>query len=219
MIVLIDNYDSFVHNLGRYLVRLGQDVRVVRNDGFTVDELESWQPSAIVVSPGPCTPLEAGRTLELLGRCDVRLPVLGICLGHQAIAAACGAQVVRASRPMHGQADWIHHDGMEEFAGIEQPFLAGRYHSLVVDESTLPADLSVSARTSDGTVMALRHRSRPWTGWQFHPESVLTEAGFMLLAHWLERVKLPVPGSVPPIESEVNVDTAARQAMRFWELG
>lgn len=219
MIVLIDNYDSFVHNLGRYLVRLGQEVCVVRNDGFTLEGFHSYQASAIVVSPGPCTPLEAGRTLELLSACDKRVPVLGICLGHQAIAAACGGRIVRAQRAVHGQADWIHHDGIGEFEGIEQPFLAGRYHSLVVDESTLPADLIVSARTSDGTIMALRHRSKPWTGWQFHPESVLTEAGFLLLANWLRRAELPVRGGVPTIDTEVNVDTAARHAMRFWETG
>ncbi|MEQ8788024.1 MAG: aminodeoxychorismate/anthranilate synthase component II [Pirellulaceae bacterium] len=196
MILLIDNFDSFVHNLARYFAQLGQETRVVRNDAITADEVLAMRPGAVVLSPGPCTPREAGCSLEVVHRCWRDLPVLGVCLGHQAIAAAMGAKIVRASQPMHGRTSPVRHDGRGVFAGLPQPLTACRYHSLVVDEETLPAEWEVSARTDDGVVMGLRHERLPVVGVQFHPESVLTEAGYPLLANFLRLAGLPAPANV-----------------------
>lgn len=217
MILLIDNYDSFVHNLGRYVRRLGHEIRVLRNDTFQPTDPLHWNVDAIIVSPGPCTPNEAGVSLATIRECGPHLPVLGICLGHQAIAAVCGGRVVRAARPVHGQADNVYHDDRFEFCGLPQPFSAGRYHSLVVDEASLPATLEVSARTEDGIVMGLRHRTWKLTGWQFHPESVLTDVGYRLLQQWLQVHGLQVSERVPSREDEVDLTMAYEDAQRFWE--
>lgn len=202
MILLIDNYDSFVHNLARYLRRLDQETVVVRNDALELDDIASWQPSAIVLSPGPCTPREAGCSLDVVRRFSGTIPLLGVCLGHQAIAAALGARIVRAPEPMHGRVSDVFHDEQGVFAGMPNPLVACRYHSLVVDEATLPSCLLVSARTADGVVMAVRHRSRPLVGLQFHPESILTSHGYPLLAAFLRSSGAKVPESLPTMDNE-----------------
>lgn len=202
MILLIDNYDSFVHNLARYFRRLGQDTQVMRNDEVTAHEALERAPGAIVLSPGPCTPNEAGCCLELVRLALGRVPILGVCLGHQAIAAALGGRVVRADRPVHGQASTICHHGDGLFAGLPSPLSVGRYHSLVVEEATLPPELAVTARLADGTIMALAHHRWPVFGVQFHPESILTEGGYLLLANFLELAGLPRPAVVPAMSGE-----------------
>lgn len=185
MVLLIDNYDSFVYNLDRYLRELGAETLVVRNDAITLAEIARLRPEAIVLSPGPCTPTEAGITLEVVREFGPTIPLLGVCLGHQAIAAALGGAVIRADEPVHGQTSWITHRGRALFAGLPDPFAAARYHSLVVDESRLPADLEITARTTEGLAMALAHRHWPVFGVQFHPESILTEGGHRLLRNFL----------------------------------
>lgn len=185
MILLIDNYDSFVFNLARYFEQLGQATRVVRNDAIDVAEIRGLRPQAIVISPGPCTPAEAGCSLEVVRRLSREFPMLGVCLGHQAIAAALGGDVVRATTPMHGRTSPVWHDGAGVFAGLPQPMIACRYHSLVVDEATLPASLTVTARTADDVVMGIQHRELPVFGVQFHPEAILTEGGLKLLDNFL----------------------------------
>lgn len=185
MILLIDNYDSFVFNLARYFERLGQPTRVVRNDALDVRGVLELRPEAIVLSPGPCTPNEAGCSLDLVRAIHARIPILGVCLGHQTIAAALGGRVVRAPAPMHGRTSAVHHDNRGVFAGLPNPLTACRYHSLVVDEASLPKSLEVSARTADGVVMGLRHQSWPLVGVQFHPESILTDSGYTLLWNFL----------------------------------
>lgn len=200
MILLIDNYDSFVYNLARYLQRLGADTQVVRNDALTVADIKQLQPQAIVVSPGPCTPNEAGISLELIEQLT-EIPMLGVCLGHQAIAAACGGKVVRAAQPMHGRASVIEHDGSALFAGLPPRFEVGRYHSLIVELNSLPAELRATAWTEDRTLMAIAHRQRPLWGVQFHPESILTEHGYPLLANFLRLAGIAV-GELPSIASE-----------------
>jgi len=185
MIVMLDNYDSFTYNLVQYLGELGAKVKVFRNDEVAVQEIESLSPSHIVISPGPCTPSEAGITLELIGRMAGRVPILGVCLGHQAIGQAFGGTVSRARKQMHGKTSRIHHDGRGVFTGLEQDFDATRYHSLVVLDQGLPAVLEVSARAEDGEIMGLRHRHLPVEGVQFHPESILTGQGKALLRNFL----------------------------------
>jgi anthranilate synthase component 2 len=185
MILLIDNYDSFVYNLARYVRELGEQTVVRRHDATTHDEIEALRPSHIIISPGPCTPGEAGISTEVVRRFGPRTPILGVCLGHQCIGAAYGAGIVRAARPMHGKASRIHHDGRGVFAGLPNPFLAGRYHSLVVAREGLPADLRVTASAPDGEIMAVEHLRHPVLGVQFHPESVLTEYGYVLLDRFL----------------------------------
>ena len=196
MVLLIDNYDSFTHNLARDVAELGAAVEVVRNDAVTADDVAAMRPDAVILSPGPCTPAEAGVCVDLVRRADPRLPILGVCLGHQAIAAACGGAVVRGE-PMHGVASDVVHDGTGLFAGLPDPLACGRYHSLVVadrPDTPLPDDLRVTARTADGTVMALAHRTRPVFGVQFHPESILTPRGRSVTANFLSLAGVPVTG-------------------------
>jgi anthranilate synthase component II len=192
MLLMIDNYDSFTFNLVQYLQTLGADVRVVRNDELTVEEIERLTPERIVISPGPCTPNEAGVSVDVVRRLGPRIPILGVCLGHQGIGQAYGGDVVRAGRIMHGKTSAIRHTGVGVFAGLPDPYEATRYHSLVVDKSTLPDCLEVTAWTdnADGSmeeIMGLRHRQHPVEGVQFHPESILTEHGHALLQNFLQR--------------------------------
>jgi len=186
MLLLIDNYDSFTWNLAQYLGELGAEVRVERNDQITVDEIAKLRPERIVISPGPCTPNEAGISLELIARLAGQMPILGVCLGHQAIGQAFGGKVVRAAKVMHGKTSPILHDGRDLFLGLPNPLEATRYHSLVVERASFPAALEVSARTADDEIMALRHRELPVFGVQFHPESILTTDGKRLLRNFLE---------------------------------
>ena len=185
MILLIDNYDSFVHNLARYVRELGETTEVRRSDAIGVAEIRAMAPSHIIVSPGPCTPREAGISNAVISELGARVPVLGVCLGHQCVAAALGGRVVRADRPRHGKTSPIHHSGEGLFAGLPSPFDATRYHSLVVAREGLPESIEVVAVTPDDEVMALRHRSWPVWGVQFHPESVLTQHGHALLRNFL----------------------------------
>lgn len=192
MILLIDNYDSFVFNLARYFERLGQETIVVRNDAIHVAGVRELSPDAIVLSPGPCTPCEAGISLEVVRELWSSVPMLGVCLGHQTIAAAFGAAVVRAAEPMHGRTSSITHDGRGVFANLPEPLTVCRYHSLVVDPQTLPSCLKVTAHTQDDVIMGLQHRKAPIVGVQFHPEAILTESGYSLLANFLRLVGLTV---------------------------
>ena len=186
MILVIDNYDSFTYNLVQYLGELGADVHVVRNDAVSLDSIAASQPERIVISPGPGRPESAGITMDAIRRFGSTIPILGVCLGHQAIGAVFGGAVVRAATPMHGKTSTIEHDGRGVFAGIDGPFLASRYHSLVVADEGLPGELEVSARTrEDNTIMGLRHREWPIHGVQFHPESILTGEGRRLLRNFL----------------------------------
>ena len=200
MLLLIDNYDSFVFNLARYFERLGQETVVLRNDVASVAKVRAMKPAAIVLSPGPCTPTEAGCSVEIARELHESIPILGVCLGHQAIAAALGGRVVR--EPMHGRASAVSHNGKGIFAGVPNPFSAGRYHSLVVEEATLPESLSATARTVDGVVMAIAHRRLPVIGVQFHPESILTECGYPLLANFMRIAGIGVPALMPSIDDE-----------------
>jgi anthranilate synthase/aminodeoxychorismate synthase-like glutamine amidotransferase len=187
MILVIDNYDSFTFNLVQYLGELGAAVRVVRNDAATLDEIAELAPRRIVISPGPGRPEDAGVTMEAIRRFGQTTPILGVCLGHQAIGAAFGGKVVRAGAPMHGKTSTVEHDGRGVFFGIGSPFVASRYHSLAVAEADFPAALEVSARTrEDHTIMGLRHRSWPVHGVQFHPESILTAEGRKILRNFME---------------------------------
>lgn len=185
MILLLDNYDSFTYNLAQYLGQMGQTLEVRRNDKITLDEIEMLEPERIVISPGPCTPKEAGLSVPLIERFAGKIPILGVCLGHQAIGAAFGGNVIRAKEVMHGKTSEIHHDGKTVFRGLPQNFPATRYHSLIVERKSLPKSLEISAETEDGTIMGLRHRKMKVEGVQFHPESVLTNAGFRLLENFL----------------------------------
>ena len=185
MILLIDNYDSFVFNLARYVAELGEAPVVQRNDALTLDEIAALAPSHIIISPGPCTPNEAGISLDLIRRFGPTIPLFGVCLGHQAIGQAYGAEVVRARKPMHGKTSPIHHRGTSVFTGLPSPFTATRYHSLVIAPESLPESLEVTATTDDGEIMGVQHREHPVTGVQFHPESVLTEHGYRMLDWFL----------------------------------
>ena len=187
MILVLDNYDSFTYNLVQYLGELGAQVEVVRNDATTVDAIEQSRPERIVISPGPGRPEDAGLTMDVIRRLGAKTPILGVCLGHQAIGAVFGGSVVRAPVPMHGKTSTIEHDGRGVFRGVPSPFVASRYHSLVVAEDGLPASLEISAKTKeDGIIMGLRHREFPVHGVQFHPESILTGEGHHLLRNFLE---------------------------------
>lgn len=192
MLLMIDNYDSFTYNLVQYFGELGEQVQVIRNDQLDVDAIEALAPSRIVISPGPCTPNEAGVSLQVIEQLGAHIPILGVCLGHQSIGQAFGGRVVRASRIMHGKTSPVHHRGQGVFAGLPSPFEATRYHSLVVEQASLPDCLEVTAWTEneDGSVeeiMGLRHRQLPIEGVQFHPESILTQHGHALLANFLGR--------------------------------
>jgi len=185
MILLIDNYDSFVYNLARYVRELGEEPVVRRHDATTLEEIGALRPSHIIISPGPCTPGEAGISTAVVRRFGPSTPILGVCLGHQCIGAAYGAGIVRAGRPMHGKASRIHHDGNGLFAGLPNPFPDARYHSLVISRTGLPAELRVTASAEDGEIMAVEHARHPVIGLQFHPESVLTDYGYVLLDRFL----------------------------------
>jgi anthranilate synthase component 2 len=185
MLLMIDNYDSFTYNLVQYLGELGQEVKVLRNDEVTLDEIGSMAPERIVISPGPCTPNEAGVSLGVIERFKGRIPILGVCLGHQAIGQAFGGKVVHAKTLMHGKVSRIHHGGKGVFAGLPSPFDATRYHSLAIERESCPPELEITAWTDDGEIMGVRHASLPVEGVQFHPESILTEHGHALLRNFL----------------------------------
>jgi len=186
MVLMIDNYDSFTFNLVQYFGELGAEVQVVRNDAMSVEEAVALDPSAVVISPGPCAPDQAGISLELIARLAGKLPILGVCLGHQAIGQAFGGRVVRAKRVMHGKVSRVRHDGSGVFAHLPGDFSATRYHSLVVERETLPECLEVTAESDDGEIMGLRHRRLPVEGVQFHPEALLTEHGHRMLQNFIE---------------------------------
>jgi len=186
VILLLDNYDSFTYNLAQYLGELGCEVEVHRNDKISVEEIARRKPERIVISPGPCTPAEAGISVELIRRLAGKFPILGVCLGHQAMGAAYGGKIVRAPKLFHGKTSPIEHDGKGVFRGLPKKFTATRYHSLIVERKSLPKELAVTAETADGTIMGMRHKKYKMEGVQFHPESVLTESGKRLLANFLE---------------------------------
>ena len=186
MLLMLDNYDSFTYNLVQYLQELGEEVVVHRNDQVSVDAIEALAPRRIVISPGPCSPAEAGISVELIQRLSGTIPMLGVCLGHQSIGHAFGGKVIRAPQLMHGKTSLIHHDGSSVFKGLSNPFTATRYHSLIVERQSLPDCLCVTAWVEDGTIMGLEHRERPLWGVQFHPESILTVEGKRLLQNFLD---------------------------------
>ena len=185
MILLLDNYDSFTYNLAQYLGELGCQVEVHRNDRISVEQIAQRKPERIVISPGPCTPQEAGISVEMVQKLAGKIPILGVCLGHQAIGAAFGGKIIRAPKLFHGKTSQIRHDGSGVFRGLPNPFTATRYHSLIVDRKSLPAELQVTAETDDDIIMGMQHRRFPLMGVQFHPESVLTESGKQLLKNFL----------------------------------
>jgi anthranilate synthase/aminodeoxychorismate synthase-like glutamine amidotransferase len=186
MLLLIDNYDSFTYNLAQYLGELGADVHVHRNDAINLEQISAWRPEKIVISPGPCTPNEAGISVSLVQRFAGEIPILGVCLGHQAIGQAFGGRIVRAGRVMHGKLSSIAHRGEGVFQGLASPFTATRYHSLVIDRGTFPECLEVTAESDDGEIMGVRHREFSVQGVQFHPEAILTEHGHALLSNFLK---------------------------------
>ncbi len=186
MLLMIDNYDSFTYNLVQYLGELGEDIRVYRNDKIAVKEIEQLRPQQIVISPGPCTPKEAGISVNTIKELAGKIPILGVCLGHQSLAMAFGGEVVRADRLMHGKTSMIHHDGKTIFRDLPNPFEATRYHSLIVRRETLPTCFEVSAETAEGEIMGLRHKQLGVEGVQFHPESILTSVGKDLLRNFLK---------------------------------
>ena len=185
MILLLDNYDSFTYNLAQYLGELGCQVEVHRNDRISVEQIAQRKPERIVISPGPCTPQEAGICVELIQKLAGKIPILGVCLGHQAIGAAFGGKIIRAPKLFHGKTSQIRHDGSGVFRGLPNPFTATRYHSLIVERKSLPAELQVTAETDDDIIMGMQHRQYPLMGVQFHPESVLTDSGKQLLKNFL----------------------------------
>jgi anthranilate synthase/aminodeoxychorismate synthase-like glutamine amidotransferase len=210
MILLLDNYDSFVYNLARYVRELGETPAVHRHDELTVDQVAAMAPSHIIISPGPCSPAEAGISTEVVRRLGDRIPVLGVCLGHQCIGAAYGGEIVRAGRPMHGKTSRIHHRGSDIFTGLPNPFLASRYHSLVISPDSVPGELEVTATSEDGEIMAVRHVRYPVHGVQFHPESVLTEHGYRLVDHFLHGV--PAQARAVPVAADGALVLAGSEA-------
>jgi anthranilate synthase component 2 len=186
MLLMIDNYDSFTYNLVQYLGELGEDVSVYRNDAVTLDQIAAWRPERIVISPGPCTPSQAGVSVPLVQRFAGEIPILGVCLGHQAIGQAFGGRIVRAQRVMHGKLSAVSHQGAGVFEGLANPLTATRYHSLVIERASLPGCLEVTAESEDGEIMGVRHRALPVEGVQFHPEAILTEQGHALLRNFLK---------------------------------
>lgn len=213
MILLIDNYDSFVYNLARYVAELGGEAVVRRNDAITLEEIGRLQPTHIIISPGPCTPTEAGVSVETIRRFGAEIPLFGVCLGHQAIGAAYGAEIVRAKRPMHGKTSLIFHRGSSVFTGLPSPLTATRYHSLVIAPESVPPELEVTATAEDGEIMAVAHVEHPVVGVQFHPESVLTEYGYRMLDWFLtggQGTNVPDRAdgaSVPPSGGEPDLAT------------
>ena len=189
MLLLIDNYDSFTYNLVQYLGELGADVHVHRNDTLTLEQIAAWDPSEIVISPGPCTPTEAGISVPLIQRFAGKIPILGVCLGHQAIGQAFGGEIVRAERVMHGKVSPVTHDGQGVFTDLPSPLTATRYHSLAIERQTMPSCLAVTATADDGEIMGVRHREWAVEGVQFHPEAILTDHGHALLRNFLQRPK------------------------------
>ncbi|HEX4763775.1 MAG TPA: aminodeoxychorismate/anthranilate synthase component II [Usitatibacter sp.] len=185
MLLMIDNYDSFTYNLVQYFGELGEDVQVYRNDALTLDEIAAWKPHRIMLSPGPCTPSEAGICVPLVKRFAGEIPILGVCLGHQAIGQAFGGRIVRAAKVMHGKLSQVSHRGQGVFHGLPSPLTATRYHSLAIERASLPSCLEVTAESEDGEIMGVRHRELPVEGVQFHPEAILTEKGHELLANFL----------------------------------
>ncbi|QDT32865.1 anthranilate synthase component II [Thalassoglobus polymorphus] len=206
-LLLIDNYDSFVFNLARYLEELGMETTVVRNDAINLAEVRQLAPAGIILSPGPCTPAESGISQRVVEEFHQSIPILGVCLGHQAIAAAFGGNIVRASEPVHGRTSMIQHDETGLFADCPNPLQVGRYHSLIIEEKSLPAELRVTARTPDRTIMAIQHLKFPLFGVQFHPESILTTSGHQILQNFLELTGL----TVSSILSEGELSSADQQ--------
>lgn len=186
MLLMIDNYDSFTYNLVQYFAELGEEVKVFRNDEISVDEISVINPARICISPGPCSPTEAGISVDTIRRYAGHIPILGVCLGHQAIGEAFGGKIVRAQKVMHGKTDHIHHTGVGVFKELPNPFKVTRYHSLAIEKSSLPADLEITATSSDGEIMGVRHKKFAVEGVQFHPESILSEHGHALLKNFLE---------------------------------
>ncbi len=209
MILLIDNYDSFVFNLARYFQRLGQQTMVVRNDAIDAGAVRKLDPAAVVISPGPCTPTEAGCSLQLVKELHQQVPILGVCLGHQAIGQAFGASVVRAEAPAHGRSSHIYHAGTRLFAGLANPTTACRYHSLILERQSVPDQLEVSAWLDEGVVMAIEHREFPVFGVQFHPESVLTNEGYPLLANFLRLAGCDVQADINSLRAEMPSESPA----------
>lgn len=185
MVIVIDNYDSFVYNIAQYLGELGWQPLVYRNDQIDIDEIKHLNPSHIIISPGPCTPLEAGISNDIIRHFSGKIPVLGVCLGHQCIGYVYGGQIVKAAVPTHGKSSLIYHDGKTVYQGLANPFGAGRYHSLIIKEDSLPDELELTAKTSDGIIMGVRHKSYVVEGVQFHPESIMTEVGHDILVNFL----------------------------------
>jgi anthranilate synthase/aminodeoxychorismate synthase-like glutamine amidotransferase len=211
MILLIDNYDSFVYNLARYVRELGEEPVVRRHDAASLEEIEAMAPSHIIISPGPCSPAEAGISTDVVRALGHRVPILGVCLGHQCIGVAYGGDIVRAGRPMHGKISRIHHSGRGLFSGLPTPFMATRYHSLAIAPGSLPAALQVTATSEDGEIMAVQHLEHPVYGVQFHPESVLTEHGYRLLDHFLHGVPTE-PRSVPEAADGALLNTSSQSS-------
>jgi anthranilate synthase/aminodeoxychorismate synthase-like glutamine amidotransferase len=210
MIIVLDNRDSFVFNLARHFHLLGAATLVIPSHTINVEDLWRLEPQAVVISPGPCTPAEAGCSVAAIAACRGRVPVLGVCLGHQAIAAALGGTIVRGREPVHGRTSAVHHDGINLFAGIPSPMTAGRYHSLIVAGDRLPAGLTVTARDDEGTIMAMEHEADRLYGVQFHPESILTRHGFRLLANFLVAAGIPHHADrVADLDADVEVQAIA----------
>jgi len=226
MILIIDNYDSFVYNIDRYLKRLGQETVVVRNDEMIAADVLASNYAAIIISPGPQTPEEAGHSLDIIKQCGSKIPILGVCLGHQAIGQAYGGKVVRASRPVHGQASLIEHQSNDLFSGLPSPLSVARYHSLVIDPKSLPASLQVIATGEGEMIMAVRHREFPVWGVQFHPESIMTEGGYRMLANFLTLNGLAVTHAMPQSDLvpeaathiKINKTVEPWDEVPWWEL-